>query len=117
MNVSNVMMWRDGGTITFIISDHAMSGEFRLRTPFAGEPRLLFRDDVQLQCGGLAEKALASSLRTWLDAAVTNEVAAAFERLDSLPEWRNLPVDLQRVVPLHWLRTVVVYLEARTAAA
>ena len=115
MRVTDIMVWRDGGTVTFAVDDDMWAGRYRLRTPFAGEPRLLFRDDVPLPCGGATEKALAGALRRWLDVAVTSDVAAALWRLDSLQEWRNPPTDLGAVVPFHRIRTVIVCLEARTA--
>jgi hypothetical protein len=116
MLVSDIMVWRDGGTITFVVSDGTTAGKYRLRTPFAGEPRVLFRDEVQLPCGGAAEKELALALRAWLDATLTKQVTAALKRLDSLHEWRNLPEDLAAVVPVHRIRTVTTCLEARIAA-
>ena len=115
MRVTDIMVWRDGGTITFVVDGDVLAGRYRLRTPFAGEPRLLFRDDVQLPCGGSTEKALAGALRRWLNVAVTSDVAAALWRLDSLQEWRNLPADLDAAVPFHRIRNVIVCLEARAA--
>jgi len=116
MHVSDVMLWRDGGTITFVLSDGASAGNYRLQTPFAGEPRFLFRDEGQLPYGGAAEREVAIVSRAWLQANVTQHVEAALQQLDLLHEWRSLPGDLGAVVPLHRIRTVITCLEARTGA-
>jgi hypothetical protein len=110
IRVHDIMMWRDGGTITFTVEGDNLSGRYRLRTPIAGEPRLLFRDDVQVPIGGEAEAVLTSALKRWLSFNIDDENALA--RLGELHEWRNLPEDLARVVPLYRIRSVIRYLEA-----
>lgn len=47
MQVGDIMILRDGGTITFTIVGGDLSGKYRLQTPLAGEPRLLFRDVIR----------------------------------------------------------------------
>lgn len=115
MRVSEIMMWRDGGTITFTIDESELAGRYRLRTPFAGEPRPLFRDDIQLMSGGPDETALLAGLRDWWSATATEESHRALAQLDSMVEWRNLSDDLNRAVPLHWIRDVIRCLEERAA--
>src|SRR5262245_27995967 len=112
MEVRDIGCMRDGGTITFTLADaDALTGRYRLQTPWLGEPRPLFRDERR--CGGAAERELVVALRTWLDGALTADLRAALDRLDVLPEWRNLSGDLLAAVPLHRLRTVVQCIEAR----
>jgi hypothetical protein len=113
MQVGDIMIWRDGGTITFTIDGCDLAGKYRLQTPFAGEPRPLFRDDTQLLIGGPDEAALLASLREWLSATASADVDGALARLDGMREWRSLPDDLDRVVPLHMIRRVIRCLEAR----
>ena len=115
MRVGDIMIRRDGGTIEFTVEGSDLAGKYRLQTPFLGEPRPLFRDDVQLRIGGPVEAALAAGLRQWLSDAMAADAEEALARLDDLHEWRNLPDDLLRVVPLHRIRSVVEYLEARAA--
>ena len=115
MRVGEIMIWRDGGTITFTIDESELAGRYRLRTPFAGEPRPLFRDDTQLTFGGPDETALLAGLRDWWSATVTEESHRALAQLDSMGEWRNLTDDLDRVVPLHRMREVIRCLEERAA--
>jgi hypothetical protein len=116
MHVSDIMIWRDGGTITFVVGDSPVNGKYRLRSPLHGEPRPLFHDDEQIENGGAIEKALLVELRYWFASTVTTDAAEAIRKLDSLREWRNLPDELAKVVPLHWIRTVIRCLEARVAA-
>ena len=113
MRVAGIVMRRDGGTIEFAVDGCDLAGKYRLQTPFLGEPRPLFRDDKRLPIGGPGEAALAASLRRWLSDAVTANAEEALARLDDLSEWRNLPEDLLRVVPLYRIRIVIEYLEAR----
>lgn len=112
MNVSNVQMWRDGGTITFTVESGASEGNYRLQTPRLGEPRPLFRDERRLRLGGPEERALLADLRAWWARASPAE-AEACRRLDTL-EWRNLPPDLTAAVPLHRMRAVMACLADRT---
>ena len=114
MRVGEIMVRRDGGTIVFTIDDCDIAGKYRLQTPFLGEPRPLFRDETRLRIGGRDEAAVAAGLRQWLSENTTADADEALARLDGLPEWRNLPDDLARVVPLHRIRSVVNLLEART---
>lgn len=113
MQIREIMIWRDGGTITFTIEESALAGRFRLRTPFAGEPRPLFRDDIELALGGSDEAALLTGLRDWWSTTATEASRRALTQLDSLKEWRNLPEELNRVVPLHRIREVIRCLEGR----
>jgi hypothetical protein len=111
--IREIMIWRDGGTITFTIEDGELAGRYRLRTPSAGEPRPLFRDDRPLAFGGAEETVLLHGLRGWWSATVTPEDTRALARLDSMREWRNLTDELKRVVPLHRVRAVIQCLEER----
>jgi len=113
MRIGDIMIWRDGGTITFTIEDSELAGKYRLRTPLAGEPRPLFRDDRQLTLGGPEEMALLAGLRDWLSATATADSQRALARLDGMREWRTLPQDLDRVVPLYRIKSVIKCLEAR----
>ncbi|HEY6854207.1 MAG TPA: hypothetical protein VI139_08165 [Gemmatimonadales bacterium] len=113
MQIGEIMIWRDGGTISFTIDDGALAGRYRLRTPFAGEPRPLYRDDVALALGGPDEAALLDGLRAWWATAATDEAQRALTELDGMREWRSLREELTRVLPLHRIRDVIRCLEAR----
>ena len=114
-SVSDIMTWRDGGTVTFTIMEGSLAGKYRLRTPFAGEPRLLYRDETPLTVGGPDEAALLVGLREWFSATATTNDRDAVSRLEGLHELRNLPEELDRVVTLHRIRSVIACLEARAA--
>ena len=115
MRIDDIMIWRDGGTITFTIEGSELAGKYRLRTPRLGEPRRLFRDDKQLKVGGRDEKSLLAGLRDWWSVTATADSQRALARLDAMREWRNLPDDLKQAVPLHRIRSVITCLEARAA--
>jgi len=115
MNVHDIEIWRDGGTITFILDADGPTSYFRLRTPLAGEPRLLFCDERALQPGSDDEAAVLADLRSWFADELSEQLGAALDRLDALPEWRNLRPDLAAALPLHHIRTVIRCLEARAA--
>ena len=114
MNVTEIEMHRDGGTITFrLLDDPALEGRYRLQTPRLGEPRPMFRDEVQLAPGSAEENTLAIALERWLKAALSPERANALRDLDQLSTWHNLPERLVDVVPLHRLRAVIGCLQDR----
>lgn len=117
MTITDIDILRDGGTILFRISGATpLSGGYRLRTPFAGEPRPIFRDETQLELGSAAEADLSGALQHWLDAQLSPAASAALGELDQLEEWRNLPRQLVDVVPLHRIRAVIRCIEARRGA-
>jgi hypothetical protein len=116
VRVTDIMIWRDGGTITFTVDDSTMAGKYRLQTPFRGELRPLFRDEQELPRGGSDERALVVELRAWLEASMTNDIVKALKRLDSVRPWRNLPDELVAVVLFHRMRDVIKCLEARCTA-
>lgn len=114
MNVTEIEIYRDGGTITFrILDDAELEGSYRLQTPSLGEPRPIFRDEKKLKLRSVRERELATALERWLDAELTPERADALRDLDQLSIWQNLPERLSEVVPLHRVRTVIRCLEAR----
>lgn len=120
IDISEIRIYRDGGTIEFTV-DGGLSagvgplvGVYRLDTPWRGDPRALFLNDRQLPFGGPEEAVLLTALSEWLSAKATPASRDALGRLDALDVWRNLDDDLARVVPLHRVRTVIRCLEART---
>jgi hypothetical protein len=118
MEVRDIECARDGGTITFTLADaDALTGGYRLQTPWRGEPRPLFHDERRLPRGGAEERQLLAQLRAWLETALTDDLAVALGRLDAMAEWRNLPDELLAAVPLHRLLTVVRSLESRPVVA
>ena len=107
MTITDIEMFRDGGTIVFTLSGTPNAGRYRLQTPFRGEPRPIFLNDRQLEFGSPAEQELVPQLQAWLDQAMTKDRLNALRKLDTLKEWHNLPNKLLDAVPLHRIRTVL----------
>lgn len=117
VTITDIHLLRDGGTILFVIQDPPLlAGRYRLRTPFEGEPRPIFRDEVQLELGSKEEAALSRGLQRWLSSRLTPTVAAALQELDEFKRWPNLPDRLAQVVPLHQIRDVIRCLDGRREA-
>jgi hypothetical protein len=114
--VSDIGMYRDGGTIVFRLSGFTVDGLYRLRTPLQGLPQPLFRDDVQLPFGGEVEVAVLAALRGWLAGETIGDAAIALSELTGLSLWQNLPERLNQVVPLWRIRHVVERLAERVPA-
>ena len=114
IELNDIMIQRDGGTITFTVAGNDLAGQYRLRTPLQGQPRPVFRGERELQLGGRDEAALLASLREWFSATASPDQQRALARLDEMREWRDLSDDLDRAVPLHRIRDVIRCLEART---
>jgi len=111
--VTDVEMYRDGGTIEFRISGSEVGGLYRLQTPLQGTPQPLFRDGMRLAFGSADEVAVLAVLRDWLSGAITADVAAALAELDQTPLWQHLPERLVQVIPIHRVRCVAQRLEER----
>src|SRR5687767_10546383 len=89
VTVTDIDILRDGGTILFRLRGATpFTGKYRLRTPFGGEPRPIFRDEAQLELGSAAEAELSSALQRWLDSQLSPAASAALGKLDQLKEWR-----------------------------
>jgi hypothetical protein len=113
MQISNVMILRDGGTILFEIFDDALEGKYRLQTPFAGTPQPLFRDELKLEVGSVMESEIAAKLRLWLTEKLTPDLKQRIAELDELKVWRNISRRLEEAVPFHRIRWVLQVLESR----
>jgi hypothetical protein len=113
VKITDIEMLRDGGTILFKLSEVPKAGDYRLQTPFLGEPRVVFFNNRALQLGSTEEEELAGQLEVWLRQQLTEKNQKGIEALDSLTEWRNLPRDLMAIIPIHRIRTVVRCLRSR----
>jgi hypothetical protein len=113
MHVSQIEIFRDGGTIVFTISDDLLAGKFRLQTPFQGKPQPLFRDERKLEFGSAEEIQIAIKLNNWLHEKPDEISVERMAELDKLKEWRNLPSSLRAVIPYHRIRHVVRIIEER----
>ena len=113
IDVSEIEIYRDGGTIEFRVSGGCTDGFYRLQTPFLGTPEPLFKDGRKLEFGSSEEAGVLAALQEWQVLVCTNDVVAALGELDKLKVWLNLPQNLSDVVPIHHIRTVVERLSAR----
>jgi hypothetical protein len=113
MEVTDIEVYRDGGTIIFKIVGPPADGAYRLQTPFKGEPRPLFRDERRLNFGSVEESQVLKALQAWLEGQLTAEMSEALDELDRLKGWRNLSEKLDEAVPFHRIRAVIQCLEAR----
>src|SRR5438874_2359002 len=104
IDVSEIEIYRDGGTIEFRLDGSEIDGFYRLQTPFRGVPEPLFRDGVRLDFGSKDEAAILLALECWLQTTVTPDVAAALADLMGLQEWRNLPARLSDVVAIRYIQ-------------
>jgi hypothetical protein len=113
MQISGIMILRDGGTILFEISNDALAGKYRLQTPWAGKPEPLFHDERRLDFGSTKEVEVAAKLKAWFADNLTDELKQSLIELDNLKEWRNISPKLNKSVPYHRIRHVLHVLEAR----
>jgi hypothetical protein len=116
IEISNVEIYPDGGTIEFQLEGGDVDGFYRLQTPFLGTPEPLFRDGARLDFASNEEGAVLVALESWLRAIMTPVSAAALAELIALREWRNLPARLSDVVPIRYIQIVAEKLRERTSA-
>jgi hypothetical protein len=107
VTITDIKILRDGGTILFTLSGVANVGNYRLQTPFDGEPRPIFFNESRLEFGSAGERELAVQLEAWLRQNLTEDSQKAIDALDILSEWRNLSKPMREVIPLHHIRTVL----------
>ena len=113
INVSDVEIYRDGGTIEFRVFGSRADGFYRLQTPLLGTPQPLFKDGHKLEFGSPDELAILTALREWQTIVATSDVIQSLGELDNLKVWQNLPQNLSDVVPIHHIRSVVRRLSER----
>jgi hypothetical protein len=111
--VTDIEIYRDGGTIEFRVLGSEADGYYRLQTPVLGTPEPLFRDGRRLEFGSAEEVAVLTVLQDWLAATATQEALAALSELEAIALWLNLPERLLEVVPLYHVRTVIQRMEKR----
>lgn len=111
MTITDIEMYRDGGTITFRVVDGPFAGDYRLQTPFRGQPCPLFRDEVRIPMASREERRLLDALRQWFDGLPT-DIRAGVEELDRV-SWVGLSKRLYEFVPQYLVRSVIRCLEER----
>jgi len=111
--VTDIEVYRDGGSIEFCISGTEADGLYQLQTPFLGAPRPLFRDGNKLEFGSSAEATVMAILKAWSSVNSSEDTENALAVLDSLKMWRKLSLRLMKAVPLHKIRDVIRELERR----
>jgi hypothetical protein len=114
-DVTNIDIFRDGGTIEFRVTGSDVDGLYRLQTRFLGEPEPLIRDGRQLDFGSAEELAVLAVLREWLARVSTAELQSALAELKAMKDWRNLSPRVKGAVPLHRIDTVIKKLSTRCA--
>jgi hypothetical protein len=113
IDISDVEIYRDGGTLEFRVSGSEVDGFYRLQTPVKGIPEPLFRDEVKLPCGGAEEGKILLVLEQWLTDSITPDAGTALAELEKMRLWLNLPDRLREVVPLYYIRSVAKRLRDR----
>jgi hypothetical protein len=114
-DVTDIQIYRDGGTIEFRVTGSDVDALYQLQTPFAGTPRALLKNTQRLEFGSGDECAVLAILREWLARASTRDILAALAELDTMQVWRNLPQRLSEIIPIHRVRTVIQHLSERCA--
>jgi hypothetical protein len=113
IDVSEIEMYRDGGTIEFRVRGSDADGFYRLQTPFRGVPEPLFCNEVKLAFGSGEEGRVLAALDSWLKETITTADSAAVDELVATHLWLNLPDRLRKVVPFARIRRVVDKLRQR----
>lgn len=113
IDVSEIEIYRDGGSLEFRISGSAVDGFYRLQTPALGMPEPLFKDGQRLELGSLEELGVLAALQEWLATVSANDVVDAMAELDKKKSWLNLADNLSEVVPIYYIRSVVQRLSQR----
>jgi hypothetical protein len=96
VTVRDIEIWRDGGTITFTLDASELADSYRLRTPLAGVPRPVIRDERELESSAEDERHLLAELQNWLAAQTTPTVEARLAELDVSPSGTICPSNFRR---------------------
>ncbi len=113
MNISDIDIMRDGGTIIFTITDDGWITDYSLQSPFLGEPRPIFLGRKQLGFDSSEEKELLTTLKAWYATEVDETLAAAITELENPPfEFKRTEIH-QQARPYFLIKTVIDCLSKR----
>jgi hypothetical protein len=112
MIISRVDMLRDGGTIVLTVLDDAKAGKFVLPTPFAGEPRHLTWNGIEIPIGSLEEDEFLAKLKDWLNDHAADKLVNSLQELNRL-KIQPLPGQREKAFAFHRVQSVADYLEHR----
>ncbi len=111
--ITDFLTYRNGG-IEFTVSGTTIDGRYCILYPNPnGFPFPVVRDGQELPAGSSEMAAVAGLLEGWLDDQLSPEAAAALAKLDSLPQWQNLPDRLIEAVLLRRVRWIIGRLHDR----
>ena len=107
--IRDIKLYRDGGSIEFVIECDGSQSHVWLNTPFRGEPRALIINHEAVSPGSYLVVDLLSSIETWFSALPrwardpANETLAhkgPFYVDGAAPEWPRA-IDISRVLHVH----------------
>lgn len=103
MNITDIEIYRDGGSIEFIVERDGQKKRIWLETPFAGEPRALLIDSKKVNKGDGDVDVLCADIAEWwagLDEEIQKlavDEPSKEEVIVSLNEATRKALDLRRV--------------------
>jgi hypothetical protein len=111
VDITDIAICMDGGTVSFRVTGTDVDGPYRLQTPLLGTPQPLFKNERKLDFGSADEIAVLSVLREWLAQVATAELHPALVELNELKDRRNHSPGLGGTA--HLIDAVVKKLSAR----
>jgi hypothetical protein len=112
MNVKNIEMLRDGGSILFELQGSKADGYFKLESPLHSKPRKLIKNARAIELGSDEEQIICQELINWIGFVVTDSIRSKMNKLKEI-EWRNLPDALQEAIPYFRIEAVINVLSQR----
>ena len=106
MNVKNIEMLRDGGSILFELQGSKADGYYKLESPLHANPRKLMKNARVIELGSDEEQIICQELLDWIGFVVTESIRSKLNKLKRI-EWRNLPDDLQEAIPYFRIESVI----------
>ena len=116
MRISDINLYRDGGTIEFTIERDGDSRHVRLETHFKGEPRALLINSVTIGQGDIRVQELLSDIEIWWQGLPSTTRQLVQEVMDHKGPYYNPAPEISDAITLSRVLRVRDYVQAAYAA-
>jgi hypothetical protein len=109
MRISDIGMYRDGGSIEFRVERDGVTTHVWLATPFAGEPRALRIDSITITKGAAVIDRLMADIHEWWDSLPSGLQCRALEARASGGPFFNPTPEMREAIDASYVLSVRDY--------
>ncbi|MDH3455819.1 MAG: hypothetical protein OER90_03165 [Gemmatimonadota bacterium] len=116
MRITDIEMYRDGGSIEFRVERDGKTNHVWLETPFAGEPRALRIDSIAISRGAAEVFRLMDDIQEWWESLPSALQGRALEALAHTGAFYNPTGEMMEAIDVSRVLRVRDYVSENHAA-